>query len=371
MKNKYKEIINVKNIFDNLDDNLLNRLKCNIKMDINNEKIENKLNGKNVLVTGGGGFIGSELCRQLTNYNINDIIIFDIYENNAYMLFQELLLKKKENNANYNIKVIIGSVYDYKSIEYVFENYKIDIIFHVAANKHVPLMEDSPRQAILTNCLGTKNVVELANKYNSEDFLLVSSDKAIDPISVMGASKRLAEIITLSEKENTKTRYNVVRFGNVFNSSGSVIPIFINQILNNSSITITDKDATRYFMNKKDAVSLMINAITFNESNNIYMLDMKKQVNIVTVAEELINYFDLIPYKDINIEFIGLRDSEKTKEEIIDYSKLIKTESQNIYKDNINNNITFKEATEFVEELLKEKNIKSKLLSFINKQKTM
>ncbi len=280
---------------------------------VNNEEITDSLTGKTILVTGGGGSIGSELCRQIAKANPKTLIIFDIYENNAYDIQQELLRKYPE----LNLKVIIGSVRDYARLEKVFQEYQPEIIFHAAAHKHVPLMEVSPNEAIKNNCLGTLNTVKLADKYKAKKFVLISTDKAVRPTNIMGASKRICEMIIQSYNQISKTDYVAVRFGNVLGSNGSVIPLFLKQIEAGGPVTVTHKDITRYFMTIPEAVSLVLQASVYADGGEIFVLDMGKPVRIYDLAKQIIRYKGFEPGRDIEIKITGLRPGEKLYEEML------------------------------------------------------
>ena len=290
---------------------------------VNDDEITNNLKDKVVLVTGGGGSIGSELCRQIANANPKKLIIFDIYENNAYDIQQELF----RNYPNLDLHTIIGSVRDYDRIEKVFKELKPEIVFHAAAHKHVPLMEVSPNEAIKNNCLGTLNVAKLANKYKTKKFVLVSTDKAVRPTNVMGASKRICEMIIQSyDKISKNTDYVAVRFGNVLGSNGSVIPLFLKQIENGGPVTVTHKDIRRFFMTIPEAVSLILQASVYAEGGEIFVLDMGEPVKIYDLAEKLIRLKGYEPNVDIDIELTGLRPGEKLYEErLMDEEGLKKT----------------------------------------------
>lgn len=284
------------------------------KIVVNNDKIANNITNKVVMVTGGGGSIGSELSRQIATNNPKELIIFDIYENNAYDIEQEL----KRNYPNLNLKVVIGSVRDYDRLEYIFKKYKPELIFHAAAHKHVPLMEVSPNEAIKNNCLGTLNVAKLADKYKSEKFVLISTDKAVRPTNVMGATKRICEMIIQSyNKKSKNTDYVAVRFGNVLGSNGSVIPLFLKQIENGGPVTVTHKEITRFFMTIPEAVSLVLQASCYAKGGEIFVLDMGKPVKIYDLAKQIIRYKGYEPNVDIKIEITGLRPGEKLYEEIL------------------------------------------------------
>ena len=280
----------------------------------NLDEIINTIEDKVVMVTGGGGSIGSELCRQIAKCSPKQLIIFDIYENNAYDIQQELL----RDYRNLNLEVIIGSVRDYDRVDKVFKKYKPELVFHAAAHKHVPLMEVSPNEAIKNNCLGTLNVAKLCDKHKTKKMVLISTDKAVRPTNVMGASKRICEmIIQAYDKKSTNTDYVAVRFGNVLGSNGSVIPLFLKQIENGGPVTVTHRKITRFFMTIPEAVSLILQASTYAEGGEIFVLDMGKPVRIYDLAEKLIRYKGYEPDVDIKIEITGLRPGEKLYEETL------------------------------------------------------
>ena len=281
---------------------------------VNDDEITNSITDKNILVTGGGGSIGSELCRQIAKAQPATLIIFDIYENNAYDIQQELA----RNYPELNVKAIIGSVRDYDRLEKVFQEYQPEIVFHAAAHKHVPLMEVSPNEAIKNNCLGTLNAVKLADKYKAKKFVLISTDKAVKPTNIMGASKRICEMIVQSYAKLSKnTSYVAVRFGNVLGSNGSVIPLFLKQIEAGGPVTVTHKDITRYFMTIPEAVSLVLQASVYAEGGEIFVLDMGKPVKIYDLAKQIIRYKGFEPGRDIEIKITGLRPGEKLYEEML------------------------------------------------------
>ena len=280
---------------------------------VNNEEITGNLAGKTILVTGGGGSIGSELCRQIAKARPELLIIFDIYENNAYEIQQELY----RDYPDLNLQTIIGSVRDYDRLEKVFEEFHPEQVYHAAAHKHVPLMEVSPNEAIKNNCLGTLNAVKLADKYGVKKFVLVSTDKAVRPTNIMGASKRICEMIVQTYDKKSKTDYVAVRFGNVLGSNGSVIPLFLKQIEAGGPVTVTHKDITRYFMTIPEAVSLILQAGVYAEGGEIFVLDMGKPVRIYDLAKKIIRYKGLEPGKDIKIMITGLRPGEKLYEEML------------------------------------------------------
>ena len=296
---------------------------------VNQKGIYDFINDKVVLVTGGGGSIGSELCRQIVNNNPKTLIIFDIYENCAYDIQNEL----NSNFSDINIVTLIGSVRDYDRLDSIFKEYKPNVVYHAAAHKHVPLMEDSPNEAIKNNCLGTLNVAKLADKYEVDNFVLISTDKAVRPTNVMGASKRICEmIIQAYAHKSHHTKYAAVRFGNVLGSNGSVIPLFLKQIENGGPVTVTHKDITRFFMTIPEAVSLVLQAGLFADGGEIFVLDMGEPVKIYDLAKNLIEMKGYVPNEDIMIKIVGLRPGEKLYEELLmDEEGLKKTENQLIF----------------------------------------
>ena len=271
------------------------------------------LYGRVVLVTGGGGSIGSELCRQIASCSPQRLIIFDIYENNVYEIQNEL----KSQYPGLNLITLIGSVRDSARVESVFAKYHPDVIFHAAAHKHVPLMEDSPHEAIKNNVFGTLNVVKAADRFGAKRFIMISTDKAVNPTNIMGASKRICEMIIQSYDKRSATDYVAVRFGNVLGSNGSVIPLFKKQIEAGGPVTVTHPDIIRYFMTIPEAVSLVLEAGRHARGGEIFVLDMGQPVRILTLAENLIKLSGYTPYRDIDIVFTGLRPGEKLYEEIL------------------------------------------------------
>lgn len=278
---------------------------------INIEEIIGYIEGKVVMVTGGGGSIGSELCRQLAGHNPSELIIVDIYENNAYDIQQELIRKY----PNLKLTVLIASVRDSKRVNNIFEKYKPRIVFHAAAHKHVPLMEQSPNEAVKNNVSGTFKVADAAGRNGVEKFILISTDKAVNPTNIMGASKRICEMIVQAMNSKYKTDYVAVRFGNVLGSNGSVIPLFMKQIAEGGPVTVTDKNIVRYFMTIPEAVSLVLQAGAYAKGGEIFVLDMGEQVRIYDLAEKMIKLSGLEPHKDIEIKIVGLRPGEKLFEE--------------------------------------------------------
>ena len=295
---------------------------------VNDEATKAFYAGKTVLVTGGGGSIGSELCRQIARLLPARLIIFDIYENNAYDIQQELI---RRHGDKLNLSVEIGSVRERARLEAVFAHYRPDIVFHAAAHKHVPLMEHSNQEAIKNNCLGTYNTADMAEKYGVKKFILVSTDKAVNPTNVMGASKRVCEMIVQC-RQDSETAFAAVRFGNVLGSNGSVIPLFRRQIESGGPITITDKRVIRYFMTIPEASGLVMQAGAMAKRGELFVLDMGKPVRILDLAENMVRLSGLVPYRDIDIVETGLRPGEKLYEEL-----LIKTETL----DKTENNMIF------------------------------
>ena len=311
-----------------------NDLLCREPIILNNFETKNMLSGKTVLVTGAGGSIGSELVRQIFETHPSTLILFDIYENSTYDIQMELVSKiRQENIKDVNVYTLIGSTYNAVRMEQVFKKYRPDFVYHAAAYKHVPLMEDSPQEAIRTNVIGTYNVAKLADKYKTKKMVLVSTDKAVRPTNVMGATKRFAEMIIQYYASTSKnTAYAAVRFGNVLGSNGSVVPLFKKQIESGGPITITNKEIIRYFMTIPEAVSLILQCGLFAKGGEIFILDMGKPVKILDLAERLIKQFGLVPYADIQIIETGLRPGEKLYEELLlDKEKQLKTSNSKIF----------------------------------------
>ena len=281
---------------------------------VNNEEIFAAIKGKTVMVTGGGGSIGSELCRQIAHAEPKQLIIFEIYENNAYEIQQEL----KRTCPNLNLVTLIGSVRNTNRINWVIEKYRPDVIFHAAAHKHVPLMEDSPNEAIKNNVIGTYKTAKAAAQYGVKKFVLISTDKAVNPTNIMGASKRLCEmVVQMMNRESPNTDFVAVRFGNVLGSNGSVIPLFKKQIAEGGPVTVTDKNIIRYFMTIPEAVSLVLQAAYYAKGGEIFVLDMGDPVKIDDMARNLIRLSGFTPDVDIMIEYTGLRPGEKLYEELL------------------------------------------------------
>ena len=304
-------------------DDLLGREQVRVNLD----DILGYIEGKTVLVTGGGGSIGSELCRQIAAHNPKLLIIVDIYENNAYDIEQELI----RNLPNLNLLVLIASVRDKRKINNIFEQYRPEIVFHAAAHKHVPLMETSPNEAVKNNVIGTLNVTEAAGKYGTQRFVMISTDKAVNPTNIMGATKRICEMIIQAMDKKYATEYVAVRFGNVLGSNGSVIPLFKRQIKEGGPVTVTHKDIVRYFMTIPEAVSLVLQAGAYAKGGEIFVLNMGEPVRIYDLAENLIRLSGLEPNVDIDIKVIGLRPGEKLYEErLMEEEGLQETENKMI-----------------------------------------
>ena len=276
-------------------------------------QIAEYLSGKTVLVTGGGGSIGSELCRQIAGHRPKRLVIFDIYENNAYDIQQEL----RRTHPGLELITLIGSVRDTERVNMLFETYRPEIVFHAAAHKHVPLMEDSPNEAIKNNVFGTYHVARAADRYGTKTFVLISTDKAVNPTNVMGASKRICEMIVQTMANRSATKFVAVRFGNVLGSNGSVIPLFKRQIAEGGPVTVTHPDIIRYFMTIPEAVQLVLQAGAYDNRGEIFVLDMGEPVRIDDLARNLIRLSGFTPDEDIEIRYTGLRPGEKLFEEML------------------------------------------------------
>lgn len=281
------------------------------------------VHGKTVLVTGGGGSIGSELCRQLAKFSPKKLVILDCYENGAYDVEQEL----KFNHPSLDLVVEIATLRERGKIKRIIEKHRPQVVFNAGAHKHVPLMENAPDEAVKNNVLGTKNIAELSSKYGVEKFVQISTDKAVNPTSVMGATKLICEMIVNHIAKKGKTKFVTVRFGNVFNSNGSVVPLFYKQILAGGPVTVTHTDVVRYFMTVPEAVSLLLTAGNTGDSGQVYVLDMGEPINIYQLASNMIKHFS----SNAQIKIVGLRPGEKLYEERL-YSdeELVKTDNKRI-----------------------------------------
>ena len=337
---------------------------------VDSEEITSKLTNSVVIVTGGGGSIGSELCRQIAKCNPKLLIILDIYENNAYDIEQELI----RNYPNLNLKTIIGSVRDYDRLDKIFKEYHPEYVFHAAAHKHVPLMEFSPNETIKNNCLGTLNTVKIADKYKVKKFVLISTDKAVRPTNIMGASKRICEMIIQSYNKISNTDYVAVRFGNVLGSNGSVIPLFLKQIDSGGPVTVTHKEITRYFMTIPEAVSLILQAFCYAKGGEIFVLDMGEPVKIYELAKKIIRYKGYEPNVDIKIKITGLRPGEKLYEELLMDEEGLKENPNKLihigHPIKMDDKKFFKELDKLIASAYKnDKNIKEKVATIVDTYK--
>lgn len=322
------QLLNDELIVSKLRDVSLEELLGREPVRVDLEEIMGYVRGKTILVTGGGGSIGSELCRQIAGHKPGQLIIFDIYENNAYEIQQEL----KRSHPGLDVRVLIGSVRDTKRIEHVFEKYHPNIVYHAAAHKHVPLMEHSPGEAVKNNVLGTYKTSMAAGRHGTERFVLISTDKAVNPTNIMGASKRLCEMVIQAANSRFGTEYVAVRFGNVLGSNGSVIPLFQKQIACGGPVTVTDQNIVRYFMTIPEAVSLVLQAGAYAKGGEIFVLDMGDPVKIDDLARNLIRLSGYVPEEDIPIVYTGLREGEKMYEECLKAEEgLEKTPNQLIF----------------------------------------
>ncbi|WP_461207724.1 polysaccharide biosynthesis protein [Clostridium sp. DL1XJH146] len=309
----YDEILNEKVFLNKMRDVQVEELlgRDTVKLDMDN--ISEYLSNKTILITGGGGSIGSEICRQVSRFSPKQLVILDIYENNVY----DLQIELKRKYPDLNMSVIIASVRDKNRLDSVFAKYRPDVVFHAAAHKHVPLMEDNPCEAIKNNVFGTLNTCECADKYGVKRFVMISTDKAVNPTNIMGATKRICEFIVQAIDKVSDTKFVGVRFGNVLGSNGSVIPLFKKQILEGGPVTVTDKNITRFFMTIPEASQLVLQAGAFAKGGEIFVLDMGESVKIYDLACDLIKLSGFEPNKDIEVKVTGLRPGEKLYEELL------------------------------------------------------
>ena len=363
------DLIKNKNVMQNLRDVEIEDILGRDPIVLDNKNIGEIIKDKPILVTGGGGSIGSELCRQIVKYKPSKLIILDIYENNLYNI--EIELKSNPDNSDVEIVPIIGSVRDKKRLENVFEKYRPYLVFHAAAHKHVPLMEGSPLEAIKNNIFGTYNTANCADKYNVKKFILISTDKAVNPTNIMGASKRMCEMIVQAKNKISKTDYAAVRFGNVLGSNGSVVPLFKKQIATGGPVTVTHKEITRFFMTIPEAVGLVLQAMSYAKGGEIFVLDMGEPVKIYDLAVSLIKLSGLEPNVDIPIKITGLRPGEKLYEELLMKEEGLKaTEHNKIFIGDIEE-VTEEQLTEKISlltELLQDENVDKKKIKQIMKK---
>ena len=308
-----RELISEENLYQSLRDVEIEDLLGRDPIELDNNNIKSIINGKIVLVTGGGGSIGEELCRQIMLHNPKQLLMLDIYENNLY----DIELELKSKYPNNDICAIIANIRDEQRMNEIFEEYSPEIIFHAAAHKHVPLMENNPTEAIKNNIFGTYNLVNASDKYHAKRFILISTDKAVNPTNIMGATKRLCEMIIQAKDKESETEFVAVRFGNVLGSNGSVVPLFKKQIQEGGPVTVTHKDITRFFMTIPEAVALVLQSITYAKGGEIFVLDMGEPVKIYDLAKSLIELSGLTLGEDIDIKITGMRPGEKLYEELL------------------------------------------------------
>lgn len=308
-----QDLINEKNILQSLRDVEIEDILGREPIVLDNQNIATLIKNQVIMITGAGGSIGSELCRQIAKFEPKEMVLLDIYENNLY----DIELELKEQYKNIKIDAVIASIRDKNKMDKVFETYKPYLVFHAAAHKHVPLMEGSPLEAIKNNVFGTYHVVNCCDKYHVKRFVLVSTDKAVNPTNIMGATKRMCEMIIQAKDKVSETEFVAVRFGNVLGSNGSVVPLFKKQIAKGGPVTVTHKEITRFFMTIPEAVQLILQATTYAKGGEIFVLDMGEPVKIYDLAVSLIKLSGLEPNVDIPIEITGLRPGEKLYEEIL------------------------------------------------------
>ncbi len=323
-----RELITEENLYHSLRDIEIEDLLGRDPIRLDNNNIKSLIENKVVLVTGGGGSIGEEICRQIMLHNPKQLLMLDIYENNLYSI--ELELKSKYPNND--IKAIIANIRDEQRIYDLFEEYNPEIVFHAAAHKHVPLMENNPTEAIKNNVFGTYNLVNASDKFKTSKFILISTDKAVNPTNIMGATKRICEMIIQAKDKESETEFVAVRFGNVLGSNGSVVPLFKKQIAEGGPVTVTHKEITRFFMTIPEAVALVLQSITYAKGGEIFVLNMGEPVKIYDLAKTLIELSGLKLDEDIKIEIIGMRPGEKLYEELLmDEEGLEKTNHEKIF----------------------------------------
>ena len=334
------ELITEENLFHSLRDVGIEDLLGRAPVELDNHNIASLIKSKVVLVTGAGGSIGSELSRQIMLHNPKQIILLDNYENSLY----DIELELKTSHPNNDIRAIVANIREKERLNAIFEKYSPEIVFHAAAHKHVPLMENNPTEAIKNNVFGTYNLVNCSDEYNVKRFILISTDKAVNPTNIMGATKRLCEMIIQAKNKSSQTEYVAVRFGNVLGSNGSVVPLFKKQLAQGGPLTVTHKEITRFFMTIPEAVALVLQAITYAEGGEIFVLDMGEPVKIYDLAKSLIELSGYTVGEDIEIEITGMRPGEKLYEELLmneenlqetKHEKIFITESMNFTMDDI------------------------------------
>ena len=338
------ELITEENLYNSLRDVSIEDLLGRDPVQLDNHNIKSLINKKVVLVTGAGGSIGSELCRQIMLHDPKQILLLDNYENSLY----DIELELKTNHPNSDIRAIVANIREKERLDTIFEKYNPEIVFHAAAHKHVPLMENNPTEAIKNNVFGTYNLVNCSDKYNVKRFILISTDKAVNPTNIMGATKRLCEMIIQAKNKQSNTEYVAVRFGNVLGSNGSVVPLFKKQLAHGGPLTVTHKEITRFFMTIPEAVALVLQAITYAEGGEIFVLDMGEPVKIYDLAKSLIELSGYTLGEDMEIEITGMRPGEKLYEELLmneenleatKHEKIYITQSMNFTMDDIENKL--------------------------------
>ena len=338
------ELITEENLYHSLRDVGIEDLLGRDPIKLDNHNIKSLINGKVVLVTGAGGSIGSELCRQIMLHNPKQMLLLDNYENSLY----DIELELKTNHPNDDIRAVVANIREKERLDSIFEKYTPEIVFHAAAHKHVPLMENNPTEAIKNNVFGTYNLVDCSDKYDVKRFILISTDKAVNPTNIMGATKRLCEMIIQAKDKSSNTEYVAVRFGNVLGSNGSVVPLFKKQLAHGGPLTVTHKEITRFFMTIPEAVALVLQAITYAEGGEIFVLDMGEPVKIYDLAKSLIELSGYTLGEDMEIEITGMRPGEKLYEELLmneenlqetKHEKIFITESMDFTMDDIENKL--------------------------------